>query len=184
MPNYIEQSKLQFQLVVDHFTKDLQNLRAGRAQASMVETLAIEAYGSTMELKSVASITVPDARTIQIEPWDKNVVKEIEKGILASGLGLNPNTAGTVIRLVIPAMTEENRKNFIKLIGQKAEAARIGLRSVREEVRAKITADEKAKAISEDEKFRYQEQLDKLIVDFNAKIEQLAKDKEKDIMTI
>jgi ribosome recycling factor len=184
MPNPIDSAKPQFAMVIEHLEKELHNLRSGRANASMVESLPVEAYGSTMELKGMASITVPDAKTIQIEPWDKNVVKDIEKAIQMSSLGLNPNVAGTVIRLVMPPMTEENRKNLVKVVGQKAEQARIGIRSVREELREVITASEKAKTMGEDEKFRLLEQLDKIVSEENAKIERLAKEKEEEILTI
>lgn len=184
MPHSIDSAKLQFANVIEHFQKELQNIRSGRANASMVENLPVDVYGSMMELKGVASITVPDAKTIQIEPWDKNVVKDIEKAILSSSLGLNPNVAGTVIRLVMPPMTEENRKNLVKVVGQKAEQARIGIRNVREEIRESISADEKAKAIGEDEKFRLLEQLDKIVSDHNAQVETLANEKEEEIMTI
>ncbi len=184
MATFIDTAKQEFENVFDHLSKELHNLRSGRAQASMVEGLQVEAYGSMMELKGVASISIPDAKTIQIEPWDKNVVKDIEKAIQASGLGLNPNIAGTVIRLIMPPMTEENRKNVVKLVHQKAEQARIGIRNVRENVREEIGAEEKAKTISEDEKFRFQEQLEKLVGDYNAKIEHAAEEKEQEIMTI
>jgi ribosome recycling factor len=137
-----------------------------------------------MELKGLASISIPNAQTIQIEPWDKGVVKDIEKAIQASSLGLNPNTAGTVIRLILPSMTEENRKSLVKVIHQKAEQTRIGVRNIRESVREKIAQAEKEKEMGEDEKFRLQEQLDKLASDYNGKIETMAAEKEKEIMTI
>jgi ribosome recycling factor len=184
MANHVDEAKQQFALVIDHLEKELHNLRSGRANASMVEDLPVEVYGSMMELKGVASISVPDAKTIQIEPWDKNNVKEIEKAIQASSLGLNPNVAGTTIRLVMPPMTEENRKALVKVVGQKAEQARISVRNVREEVRDKVSADEKEKRIGEDEKFRLFEQLDKVVAEENAKIEKIAKEKEEEIMTI
>lgn len=184
MSNPIDQAKHDFEQVVDHLNKELQNLRSGRANASMVEDISVEAYGSMMELKGLASISIPDPKTIQIEPWDKNVTKDIEKALLGSNLGLNPNVSGSVIRLIMPAMTEENRKNMVKIVHQKAEQARIGIRNVREKVRDEIGADEEAKKISEDEKFRQLEQLDKVVVEWNAAIEKNAKDKEEEIMTI
>lgn len=184
MAHPIESAKPQFAQVIEHLEKELHNLRSGRANASMVEDLPVEAYGSMMELKGLASITVPDAKTIQIEPWDKNNLKDIEKAIQASSIGLAPNVAGTTIRLIMPPMTEENRKALVKVVGQKAEQARIGIRNVREEVREIVTADEKAKNIGEDEKFRLFEQLDKMNADFNAQVEKIAKDKEEEIMTI
>ncbi|MCI0479725.1 ribosome recycling factor [Candidatus Uhrbacteria bacterium] len=184
MPNPIDAARLEFDAVIEHLKKELSNVRSGRANASMVEDLPVEAYGSAMTLKGVASITVPDAKTIQIEPWDKNLVKDVEKAIQSSSLGLNPNTAGTVIRLVMPPMTEENRKNLVKIVGQKAEQARISIRTIRESVRDEVGKQEEAKAIGEDEKFRLQETLDKVVGEFNADIERIAKEKEQEIMTI
>jgi ribosome recycling factor len=184
MANLIDDSKLEFEQVIEHLKKELQNVRSGRANASMVEDLPVEAYGSSMTLKGVASITVPDAKTIQIEPWDKNLVKEIEKAIQSSALGLNPNTAGTVIRLVMPPMTEENRKNLVKVAGQKAELARISIRTIREATRETIAAQEKAKEMGEDEKFRLQDVLDKVVGEFNETIQKIVDEKEEEIMTI
>jgi ribosome recycling factor len=184
MANHVDDAKPQFAQVIEHLEKELHNLRSGRANASMVEDLPVEVYGSMMELKGVASISVPDAKTIQIEPWDKNNVKDIEKAIQASSLGLNPNVSGTTIRLVMPPMTEENRKALVKVLGQKAEQARISLRNVREEVREQISSDEKEKMIGEDEKFRMFEQLDKVVADYNAQVERISNEKEEEIMTI
>ena len=140
MSHLIDHAKQEFEQVIEHLNKELQNVRSGRANASILDGLLVEAYGSMMELKGLASVSVPDAKTIQIEPWDKNVVKDIEKAIQASSLGLNPNITGTTIRLIMPPMTEENRKSLVKIVGQKAEQARIGLRNVRENIREQISS--------------------------------------------
>mgnify|MGYP001565076294 CR=1 FL=1 len=184
MPNLIDQAKPEFEKALEHFEKELKALRTGRAHAAMVEEIPVVAYDSTMALKGVASIAIPDAKTIQIEPWDKNLVKDIEKALQSSNLGITPSVMGTTIRLSLPTMTEENRKEFVRLARQKTEHARVGVRAVREAVREKIQAQEKAKAIAEDEKFRLQEQLDKAVGEFNERIEKLAKEKEQEIMTI
>ncbi|MFH1078081.1 MAG: ribosome recycling factor [Patescibacteria group bacterium] len=184
MANPIDAARPDFDQVIEHLKKELQNVRSGRAHASMVEDLPVEAYGSAMTLKGVASITVPDAKTIQIEPWDKNLVKDVEKAIQSSSLGLNPNTAGTVIRLVMPSMTEENRKNLVKVVGQKAELTRISIRTIRESTRDAIAKEEDAKLIGEDEKFRLQESLDKVVTELNGVVESIAKEKEEEIMKI
>ncbi|MFZ6014735.1 MAG: ribosome recycling factor [Patescibacteria group bacterium] len=184
MSNYIQDAEQNFKPVIEHFAKELKNLRTNRASAELVEDIKVEAYGQTMDLKGVASITVPDARTIQIEPWDKNLVKDIDKAITVSGLGITPKVAGTVIHLNLPPMTEENRKELVKLIGQKAEQARISIRNQREEVREQIQKDEKAKAITEDERYNFLEQLDKKVAQYNEEIEKLSEEKSKDIMAI
>lgn len=184
MPNRLDEQKAEFQAAVDHYHKELQGMRTGRASAALVEGIRVEAYGQSMDLKSNASITIPDNKTIQIEPWDKSIVKDIEKALVDANLGMQPNTAGTVIRLVMPPMNEENRKNMVKLVGQREEAAKIVIRNLREKVKTAIQNDEKEKAISEDEKRRELEKLDKLVADWNTKIEAITSAKEEEIMTV
>jgi len=184
MSNYLKTAEQEFEQTLEFLSKELKNLRTNRASASLVEDMRVSAYGSSMDMKGVASITTPDAKTIQIEPWDKGLVKEIEKTLIASGLGIMPKVAGTVIHLNLPPMTEENRKDLIKIIGQKTENARISIRNIRESTRELIMKDEKAKAITEDERFSLLEELDKVVSKLNDQIEQVAKDKEKEVMTI
>ena len=184
MPNRLDEHKNEFQRMLDHFYKELQNLRTGRASAALVEGIKVEVYGQPMELKAVASITIPDAKTIQIEPWDKTIVKDIEKALIEASLGMQPTVAGTVIRLMQPPMTEENRKQLVKVLHQKEEATKIGIRNVREKIKSAIVNDEKDKTISENERKRSLEQLDKTVGEWNGKIEQTAKEKEKEILTI
>ncbi|HVM90736.1 MAG TPA: ribosome recycling factor [Verrucomicrobiae bacterium] len=184
MPNRIDEQKAEFQAVIDHFQKDLQSLRTGRASAALVEGIRVESYGQLMDLKSVANISTPDAKTVQIEPWDKGIVKEIEKAIVESSLGMAPNVAGTVIRLVMPPMTEENRKNMAKVLHQKEEQAKISIRNLREKIKTAIQNDEKAKTIAEDEKRRQLESLDKVVGEWNGKIEAITAEKEREILTV
>ncbi|OGL74010.1 ribosome recycling factor [Candidatus Uhrbacteria bacterium RIFCSPHIGHO2_12_FULL_60_25] len=184
MSNPVETHKSELASVLEFFEQELKSMRSGRASAGLVETIQVQAYGSAMELKGVASVSVPDPKTIQIEPWDKNLVKDVEKAIIAADLGMQPNTAGSVIRLVLPAMTEENRKRLVKQVNEKTEQARISLRNIREKIREEVHALEKDKKMGEDEKFRLQEQLDKQVVDWNSKIEAASKKKEEEIMTI
>lgn len=184
MSNYIKTAEQEFEQALEHLAKDFKNLRTNRANASLVEDIHVQAYGSSMELKGVASITTPDAKTIQIEPWDKNVVKDIEKALIASGIGIMPRIAGTVIHLNMPPMTEENRREIVKVVGQKAELTRISIRNMRENVREQIIKDEKSKTISEDERFNLQEELDKAVTKVNDRIEAMAKEKEAEVMAI
>ena len=184
MPTPIELAKPDFTNVVSHLDKELHNIRSGRANASIVEEILVEAYGSMMPLKGVANLSTPDAKTIQIEPWDKNLVKDVERAIISANIGLTPNTASSTIRLVMPPMTEENRKEMVKSVGQKGEHARIGVRNVRETVRDTILAMDKEKTIGEDEKHRLLEDLDKAVAGYNKQIEDLVRDKEEEVMTI
>ena len=137
-----------------------------------------------MELKGVASISVPDAKTIQIEAWDKGVLKDIEKALIAADLGMQPNVTGSLIRMSMPAMTEESRKRLVKQAHEIAEQTRITVRSIREKARDTIAQQEKDKTIGEDERFRLQEELDKNVKEWNAKIEEIVKQKEEEVMTI
>lgn len=184
MANAIETSKPDFVKVLEHLEKELKNIRSGRANAAVVEDVRVEAYGQSMELKGVAAISVPDAKTIQIEPWDKTIIKDVEKALIAANLGMAPNVSGTVIRLNMPQMTEETRRDAVKIVHQKGEHARVSIRNVREAARTSIEKDEKDKKISEDEKFRLQEQLDKIVKEYNEKIESLVADKEEEMMTV
>ncbi|MSR85616.1 ribosome recycling factor [Candidatus Uhrbacteria bacterium] len=182
--NHLEAHKQDFEHVLEHFQKELQSLRTGRASPALVEGIRVETYGQMMDLKSVASLTIPDAKTIQIEPWDKSIIKDIEKALIDASLGMQPNVAGTVIRMVMPPMTEEGRKNLVKVLHQKTEAAKISIRNVREKIKSAITEDEKQKNISEDERKRNLEQLDKMVSEWNGKITKIGEDKEQEILTI
>lgn len=184
MPTHLEQQQPEFQAVLDHLQKELQGLRTGRASVALVEGIRVEAYGQSMELKATASITTPDAKTIQIEPWDKSIVKDVEKALINASLGIMPNVAGTVIRLVMPPMTEDGRKSMVKILGQKEEHARIGIRNVREKIKTAVMEDEKKKILSEDERSRQLEALDKVVNEWNEKIKKISEEKEKEIMTV
>lgn len=184
MPNHLHGHEKDWHSIMDHLQKELQSLRTGRASVSLVEGIPVDAYSQKTELKACASITTPDARTIQIEPWDKALVKEVEKALVEADLGMQPNTAGTVIRLALPPMTEENRKQMVKVLRQKEETTKISVRNLREKIRNLIADDEKEKRISKDEKLREQERLDEIVQGWNAKIEKIAEDKEREILTI
>jgi len=180
----IKDHKGEFDKVVDFFKEDILGLRTGRASTVMVEGVMVEAYGSRQPLKAVASITVADAKTLNIEPWDKSLMSAVEKGIRDSGLGINPVNDGKMIRLPLPELTTERRQELTKVLHQKLEQAKVSTRKVREELRTKIGAEEKAKTISEDDKFRLQEELDKMVKEFTDKIVLIGEQKEKEINTV
>jgi len=184
MTNHMDANKEVFEKAVERFQEELQGIRTGRANAGFVEDVKVLIYGQEMKIKAVASITIPDAKTIQIEPWDKSVTKEIEKGLIESNIGMAPNTQGTVIRLVMPPMTEENRQNMVKLLGQKEEQGHIQIRNIREKIRSNIMEEEKNKEMNEDEKRRQLEALDKAVSEWNKKIEEMAKEKKAEILTV
>ncbi len=181
---YIDQYKEEFEKVIDHLKKELNALRTGRAQATLVENLQVEAYGAMTPLKQLASISVPDAKSISIEAWDKNILKDIEKALNYSNLGLSVVNTGEKIIAQIPPMTEENRKELLKIMGEKVEDARISLRQIRDKVKEEILKAEKEKEITEDDKYKYLTDLDNLVTDYNKQIDKLAEEKEKEIMTV
>lgn len=184
MANVIESAKPEFQKVVESLQRDLGSLRTGRASIALVEDVEVEAYGSKMPLKGVASLSTPDARTLLIEPWDKSVLKDIERALVAANLGINPVVDGTAVRLMMPQLTEESRKELIKIMKTKLEEYRQRLRRVRDEAKERILAAEREKDLSEDERFRQQELLDKMAGEFNEEIKNIAEKKEAEIMTI
>jgi ribosome recycling factor len=173
-----------FQQIIDFLKTDVSSLRTGRANPAIVENVMVEAYDSRTNLAGLASISVPDARYILIDPWDKSILKNIEKAIIEAKLGLNPSIQGQQIRISVPAMTEENRKNLVKTLGEKLEHARKSVRNVRDEAKAEIQKAEKEKIVSEDEKYRLLEQLDKTAGGINDRIKHIGEEKEKEIMTI
>ncbi len=181
---YIETAQEEMMKSIEFLKQDLSQLRTGRASPAMVENIIIDAYGSPMAVKGVASIMVTDAKSLAIEPWDKSLMKAIEDGIRSSGLGLNPVNDGKLLRIVVPAMTEENRRGLVKIIGQKTEDARIRIRQAREEVRALIIMAEEGGDIPEDQRYALLEDLDTLSKEFNEKIKIISDEKERDIMTI
>lgn len=176
--------KEDFKKVVDFFKEELGGLRTGRANAAMVEGVLVDAYGSKMSLKGVASITIPDAKTIVVDPWDKSLVKEVENALRNCGKNINPINEGNFLRIVIPGLTEETRKQLAKLVGEKAEAARVSIRHLRENIKDEILAAEEAKEIAEDQRFKLQQDLDKKVADLNVEIKKIAEEKEAEIMKV
>ena len=180
----INDFKKDFNGAIEFLKSDISQLRTGRATTAMVDSITVEAYGSHQPLKAVGTIMVADTKTITVEPWDKSLLGAIEKGIRDSGLGINPVNDGKLIRLVLPDLTSERRAELIKILHQKLEAARISVRKIREEVRTLITDEEKAKSITEDDKFRLQEELEKIVKDYNEEIKKVGEAKEKEITAV
>jgi len=181
---YIDQNKIEYEKTLEHLKKELTGLRTGRAQATLVENLQVEAYGVMTPLMQLASISVPDAKSISIEPWDKTILKDIEKAMSYSNLGLSVVNSGDKIIANVPPMTEENRKDLIKIMGEKIENAKIGVRQARDKIKETILAAEKTNEVTEDDKYKYLTDLDNFTTDYNKKIEQMSDDKEKEIMTV
>ena len=161
---------------------DISSLRTGRATPALVEDLEVEAYGSRQPLKTLAAISTPEPRQIIIQPWDKSLLPAVEKAIQSSHLGVNPIADKDTIRIALPALTEERKRDFVKLLKEKLESARIQVRRARDEAMKAVEAEEKAKAISEDERFRKKQEVEKTVGECNKKIEELGASKEREIM--
>jgi ribosome recycling factor len=172
------------QKCVQVFQADLKKLRTGRAHPSLIEHLRVDYYGSEVPLQQVANISVEDARTLVVSPWEKSMVGPIEKAIHKSELGLTPNTAGTVIRIPLPPLTEERRRDITKIVRQDAESARVSVRSVRRDALADLKEMLKEKMISQDDERKGQEEIQKLTDRFVAEIDQLLAAKEKEILQV
>lgn len=180
----VTDSQPEFAKVINHFRQDIATLKTGRANPAIFDGIRVESYGAMMPLNQVASISVPEARSIIIAPWDKNVLKDIERALRESDLNLNPVNEGDKIRISIPAMTEETRRDIVKILNQKMEQARIGIRGVRDDIKDQILEAEKNKEFGEDMKYQLIEELDKITTRFNDEIKVMGDEKEREIMTI
>jgi len=184
MDTIIDSHKKGLEKIMEGLTGELATLRIGRANPLLVENIMVEVYGSKMPLKQMASIAVPEARTLLVQPWDKTVAKDIEKAIILANIGINPVNEGTQIRLTVPTLTEESRKELVKSVGEKMEKSRVSIRQLRDKVREDIAKLEKNKELTEDDRFDLQKKLDVLIKDYNEKVKELGDKKEQEIMTI
>jgi ribosome recycling factor len=169
---------------VEALVHELAKIRTGRAHPALLDHVMVSYYGSDMPIKQVANVTVEDARTLAITPWERNMVQAVEKAILQSDLGLNPNTAGTVIRVPMPALTEERRRDLIKVARQEAEQARVAVRNIRRDANGELKDGVKEKMISEDDERRGQEGVQKLTDQYIKEVDQVLAAKESDLMAI
>jgi ribosome recycling factor len=167
---------------VDALKHDLSGLRTGRASTALVDPIHVEVYGANMPLNQVATVSVPEARMLSVQVWDRSNVQPVEKAIRNAGLGINPIVDGQVIRLPIPELTEERRKELAKLCGQYAEKARVAVRNVRRDGMDHLKQDEKKHEISEDERKRLEHEVQKLTDDTIKEIDDATATKEKEIL--
>lgn len=174
----------QMQKTVEATQKSFNSIRTGRANASILDRVMIDYYGSPTSIKALATINTPDSSTVMIQPFDRGSLSQIEKAISQSDVGLTPNNDGQVIRLNVPPLTSERRKEFVKTAGKLAEEGRIALRNIRRDGVDSVKKQEKAKEVSEDESKDLQAQIQKLTDKYAAKVDELLAAKEKDIVTI
>jgi len=167
---------------IESALRELTSVRTGRATPSLVEGLHIEYYGTPTLLKQLASISVPDAHLLVIQPWDPTIIPDVEKAILKSNLGINPSCDGKLIRLPLPPLSRERRDELVKLVRNMVEESRISLRTIRHQAKEEIVRLEKDKIIPEDEKFKGFQALQKLIDKYNARLDEILQNKEKEIL--
>lgn len=176
------ESKMQKSL--DSLREDYVGIRAGRANPHVLDKIRIDYYGQPSNLQSVANISVPEARVIQIQPWESKLIKDIEKAILASDIGLTPSNDGKIIRLVFPELTEDRRKELVKDVKKKAENAKVAIRNVRRDANDAIKKASKANEISEDEQKQIEDEIQKVTDKFIADIDKAMEDKSKEVLTV
>ncbi|MCG2695457.1 ribosome recycling factor [Candidatus Parcubacteria bacterium] len=184
MNKYTQSKQEEFNKAIDFFKKDIASLRTGRANPAMLDGVRVEAYGSKTPLNGLAGITVPEARSIVVAPWDKNVMKDIEKAIINFNLGVSVVNEGDKLRITVPQLTEESRRELVKKLNEKMEAARISIRQTRDEIKESIEQAEKNKEINEDDKFRFIKEMDEEVGRKNDEVKKIREGKEKEIMTI
>jgi ribosome recycling factor len=180
---YLEEAKEMMQKAVDHTAADLLKIRAGKAMPNLVDGIMVNYYGSPTPLQQVSSVTTPDARTLAIKPWEKNLITEIERSIINSDLGLAPQNNGEIIILTIPPLTEERRKLLVKQAKQETENGKISIRTVRKDINESLRKLQKDGA-SEDEVKRAEDTVQKLTDKFSTRIDELLTKKEVEIMTV
>jgi len=169
---------------VETLKADLGKVRTGRAHTGLLDHIKVDYYGSMMPINQVANVTLADAHTITVQPWEKKLVQPVEKAIRDSDLGLNPATSGDIIRVPMPALTEERRKELIKVVHKEAEASRVAVRNIRRDAITHLKDLLKAKSISEDDERRAQEEIQKLTDRYVADIEKVLHAKEADLMAV
>ncbi len=184
LKNVITKHEEELKKSIEHLEKEASKIRTGRANPGIVEGIMVDCYGVLTPIKQIANISVPEARQLLIQPWDRGSLAAIEKAITLAEVGANISNDGIATRLSFPPMTEDNRRDLVKVLNQKAEEARVSVRGVREDAWKEIQALEKSGDITEDEKFKGKDDLQEVVDKYNHTIEEMRKKKEQDIMTV
>lgn len=180
----LNEARAQMERALDAMRREFSSVRTGKATPALLDTVRVDAYGSKMPLNQVASVNIPEPRLFVIQPWDKGLMGAIEKAIQSADLGLNPSNDGTVIRVPVPQMTEERRKEMVRLLHKLAEEGRIAVRHARQEANKEIKHLEGEHELGEDEAHRQTDQVQSLTDEYIEKIEQLLKAKEEEVMEV
>lgn len=185
MPKQVlAQAKEKMDKSISAFSRELASIRAGRANASLLDRITVDYYGAPTPVNQLGGISVPEARLLVIQPYDKSVLGDIEKAIMKSDIGITPTNDGNVIRLTIPALTEERRKELVKVVSKEAESAKVAIRNVRRDANDDLKKLEKSGDITEDDLRGFTDDIQKLTDDYIVKVDQVAKDKEKEILSV
>lgn len=181
---FLSDAETRMNKTIDSLGADLRAIRTGRANPALLDRLTVEYYGVTTPVNQVGAVSAPEGRLLVIKPWEKNMIKPIEKAILESDLGLNPSNDGQVIRLILPQLTRERRQDLVRQVGKRAEEARVAVRNIRRDVLKDLEDAEKEKLISEDEHFTAKEKVQKVTDQHIQLVDATAKEKEEEIMEV
>lgn len=184
LKDIIKEAEEKMKKSISVLKQDLSTMKAGRANPSILDRIEVDYYGTMTPLNQMANVSTPEPRILLIQPWDKSSIKSIEKAILVSDLGLNPSNDGNTIRLVIPELTEETRKNIVKNVKKAGEESKVAVRSIRRDANDKVKALKKDNSITEDEVKKSEEDIQKKTDSFIKEIEKLVEAKEKEVMTV
>ncbi|WP_028573106.1 ribosome recycling factor [Desulfonatronum lacustre] len=184
MTSVLDDNKERMEKSLQSLDREFKRLRTGRASGALLDGIRVDYYGTSTPLDQLASISIPDSRTISIQPWDRGAFKDVEKAILKSDLGLNPVNDGKTLRIIIPPLTEERRKELVKIAKKFTEEAKVGIRSIRRDANDTLKKQEKAKEITEDELHKTQDDVQKLTDEYIVKADAVFAAKEKEIMEI
>ncbi|TDJ35767.1 MAG: ribosome recycling factor [Gammaproteobacteria bacterium] len=184
MKDVLKDAEARMAKSIEALRHELVKLRTGRAHTSLLDHLTVDYYGATVPINQVAGVAVEDPRTLSVTPWEKPMVQVIEKAIMNSDLGLMPTTAGTVIRIPLPALTEERRRDLIKVVGQEAEHAKVAVRNIRRDANHKMKELQKGKELSEDDEHHAEDEIQKLTDKYVAEVDSIAQVKETELLEV
>ncbi|MCL4208316.1 ribosome recycling factor [Patescibacteria group bacterium] len=173
-----------FEKTIAHLQQELGSLRTGKATPSLLDSVLVDAYGTKMRVNELANVSAPDPNMLIVSPWDKSLLETLEKSIASASLNLNPIVDGDMIRIVVPALTEERRKEMVKVLHQKIEGGKVMLRNIRTDAKKEIEDQDGSEGVSEDDIKAEIEELDKMVKEYMVKLDELAKKKETDLMTV
>ena len=180
----LQQAKQRMESALEALRREFGSVRTGKASPALLDTVRVEAYGSRVPLNQVGTVSAPEPRMLTIQPWDKGLMKDIERAIRESDLGLNPSNDGNIIRIPVPALTEERRREYVKMLHKLAEEGRVAVRQARKDANDEVKTREKKEHLSEDDVRREQGEIQKLTDGFIAKIEEVVKHKEAEVMEV